>query len=82
LASGFVRCFAIEREILRIGITVAEALAAAHRQGIVHRDLKPGNIMLTKAGAKLMVFGPAKAAAVGFDAAGIERTRFCRRQER
>src|SRR6201987_2903243 len=54
-------------EILRIGITVAEALAAAHRQGIVHRDLKPGNIMLTKGGAKLMDFGLAKAAAVGID---------------
>jgi eukaryotic-like serine/threonine-protein kinase len=47
-------------EVLRIGGAVAEALAFAHQHGIVHRDLKPGNIMLTKAGAKLMDFGLAK----------------------
>ncbi|MGA9511361.1 MAG: serine/threonine-protein kinase [Candidatus Sulfotelmatobacter sp.] len=41
-------------EVLRIGSAVAEALAFAHQHGIIHRDLKPGNIMLTKAGAKLM----------------------------
>src|ERR1700719_1004195 len=41
-------------EVLRIAIAIADALIVAHRQGIIHRDLKPGNIMLTRAGAKLM----------------------------
>jgi serine/threonine protein kinase/Tol biopolymer transport system component len=47
-------------EVYKIGTSIAEALAFAHRNGIIHRDLKPGNIMLTAAGAKLMDFGLAK----------------------
>jgi eukaryotic-like serine/threonine-protein kinase len=47
-------------ELLKTGMEIAEALETAHRAGVVHRDLKPGNIMLTKAGAKLMDFGLAK----------------------
>jgi serine/threonine-protein kinase len=46
--------------VLRYAVEIAEALDRAHRQGITHRDLKPGNVMLTKAGAKLLDFGLAK----------------------
>jgi serine/threonine protein kinase len=52
-------------ELLKIGMEVAGALEIAHRAGIVHRDLKPGNIMLTKAGTKLMDFGLAKPTTLG-----------------
>jgi len=60
LAAGLKKGPLPLEQVLQYATEIADALDKAHRQGITHRDLKPGNIMLTKAGAKLLDFGLAK----------------------
>ncbi len=51
------------KEILQIGMQIADGLAAAHQRGLVHRDIKPANILMENGVERVKVtdFGLARA---------------------
>lgn len=50
-----------QKQIIQIGIQVADGLAHAHEHDVVHRDIKPHNIMVTTEGrAVILDFGLAQ----------------------
>lgn len=49
------------KQVLRIGLGMADALTRTHELGIIHRDVKPSNVLLTEGGTpRLTDFGVAQ----------------------
>lgn len=50
-----------EKEVIQVGLQVAQGLVAAHHHSIIHRDLKPSNLRITPDGrVKVLDFGIAQ----------------------
>ena len=63
------------RQVVEIGIQIADALDTVHRKGLIHRDVKPANIMLAGDGvqvrATLIDFGFARVTEEYLEPAGF-----------
>ncbi len=60
-----------EEQVRRIGVRIADALAAAHASGVLHRDVKPASILIDSQGdPRLADFG--LAAVAGAEEAAAE----------
>jgi Tol biopolymer transport system component/tRNA A-37 threonylcarbamoyl transferase component Bud32 len=51
------------KDVLRIGVQIADGLSCAHKAGVIHRDIKPSNVIVPDSGAvRIVDFGIAKQA--------------------